>query len=135
MRQINSIFVHHSASSQKKTTVAMIDEWHKERGWSGIGYHFVITFDGSIHRGRDVSKAGAHCRGHNKYSIGICVTGNFQNDLVGTHQQASLLLLLDGLMTQYGLQKTDVYGHREKGNTLCPGDDLFTFLTSWRDDE
>jgi len=135
MRQISSIYVHHSASSQKKTTPEMIDEWHKQRGWNGIGYHFVITFDGAIHRGRDVAVVGAHCRGKNKHSIGICVTGNFNEHTLGTHQMSSLLLLLDGLMVQHNIDKENVFGHREHGNTECPGDDLFSFLLNWRKDE
>lgn len=134
MRAINAIYVHHSASSQKKTTPEMIDQWHKDRGWNGIGYHFVVTFDGTIHRGRDVAVVGAHCKGKNRRSIGICVTGNFNSDSVGTHQESSLSLLLAGLMATYSLEKEAVFGHREHGQTECPGNNLFEWLTNWRGD-
>ena len=76
MREITEIIIHCSATVEgKHFTVEDIDRWHKARGWQGIGYHYVIYLDGSIHRGRDLNKIGAHCTGHNKNSIGICYIG------------------------------------------------------------
>ena len=45
------------------------------RGFRDIGYHFYITRNGEIHRGRALEKVGAHCRDHNTHSIGICYEG------------------------------------------------------------
>ena len=133
MRTIDSIYVHHSASSQMETIRKMIDQWHKDRGWNGVGYHFFIEADGGIQKGRDVAVVGAHCRGHNRRSIGICITGNFQNDTILAAQELSLKILLTGLMNEYNLTKTNVFGHRENGSTLCPGDSLFAWLQTWRE--
>ena len=70
----NEIIVHCSATKEYKDyDVEDIRKWHKERGFKDIGYHFVITRDGIIQRGRPMSQFGAHCRGHNKNSIGICL--------------------------------------------------------------
>lgn len=76
MRKITKHIIHCSDSpDDRKVTVADIDQWHKERGWKGIGYHYVIYRDGSVHYGRFENEVGAHCKGHNSYSIGTCLIG------------------------------------------------------------
>ena len=64
--------IHHTASGD--VSVHEIDKWHKERGWDGIGYHFVIRANGSVEEGRDITKLGAHAKGRNHY-LGIALTG------------------------------------------------------------
>ena len=72
MRNINLIIVHCSATPEgRDVSVADIDRWHRERGFDGIGYHYVVYIDGSVHEGRPLNKVGAHCKGHNAHSIGI----------------------------------------------------------------
>jgi N-acetyl-anhydromuramyl-L-alanine amidase AmpD len=83
MREINKIVIH--CSDSKIGNAVMIDKWHRDRGWAGIGYHFVIGndskieglsfYDGRIEMGRPINKSGAHVRGHNSTSIGICLIG------------------------------------------------------------
>ena len=76
MRKIKEIIIHCSATKEGRNfTVADIDRWHRERGMRCIGYHFVIYRDGSIHVGRAIEEVGAHCKGHNSISIGICYIG------------------------------------------------------------
>lgn len=76
IRNINEIIVHCSATAEGKDfTVADIKKWHLQRGFNDIGYHYVIYRDGSINKGRDESIIGAHCTGHNSYSIGVCYIG------------------------------------------------------------
>ena len=53
----------------------LVDDWHKQRGWSGIGYHFFIKRDGQIELGRPLQKQGAHTKNQNKNSIGLCYAG------------------------------------------------------------
>ena len=73
MRKIDSIIIHCSATKVGQDfTAADIDRWHRERGFNGIGYHYVVCLDGRLERGRDISLAGAHCKGWNEHSIGIC---------------------------------------------------------------
>ena len=80
-RYINEIIVHCSATPEGKDfTVTDIKKWHLARGFSDIGYHYVIYRDGSVHTGRDESKIGAHCTGHNSYSIGVCYIGGCSTD-------------------------------------------------------
>ena len=81
MRNINEIIVHCAATPEGKDfTVADIRRWHKARGWSDIGYHYVVYRDGSVHKGRPVSKVGAHVRGRNRNTIGICYIGGVAKD-------------------------------------------------------
>ena len=57
-----------------------IDRWHKDRGWSGIGYHDVIRRNGALELGRDENAVGAHVKGHNKHSVGICLVGGVDDN-------------------------------------------------------
>ena len=93
---------------------------HRQRGFAGIGYHFVIYLDGSIHDGRDISKIGAHTTGHNTGSIGICYVGGLdKRDTNGkmikdtrTYQQKNALYhLVKRLMEMYPIK--EVKGHRD----------------------
>ena len=77
MRNITLIVIHCSAvPTWQQSSAADIDRWHRERGWKyGIGYHYVVRRDGTIETGRPLWQEGAHCKGHNKHSIGICYEG------------------------------------------------------------
>jgi N-acetylmuramoyl-L-alanine amidase len=122
MRAIRKIVVHHSASPP--VSMEKIDEWHKERGFSEVGYHYVIQAGGLVRLGRKVAQIGAHCKGHNSDSIGVCVVGSFEDGTpVPGSQWVALVSVVSDLMRQYGLSVRDVYGHKELGNTLCPGFD------------
>ena len=57
-----------------------IDRLHRSLGWKGCGYHFVIPTDGTIETGRPLEQVGAHCKNHNRYSIGVCYIGGLAND-------------------------------------------------------
>lgn len=120
MRPIRKIIVHHSASPP--VSLEKIDEWHKERGFNQVGYHFVIQAGGLVRLGRRPDVRGAHCKGHNSDSIGVCVVGSFEdgNPVPGS-QWVALVSLVGDLIGQYSLSVRDVYGHKELGNTLCPG--------------
>jgi len=126
-RKISKVIIHHSASPVD-TTVEQIDEWHKARGWSGIGYHWVLLEDGTWAKGRPENKTGAHCKGHNKDSIGICITGNFEKYHCNPVRYGQLLDLIGNVLHRHGLRWNDVYLHGDLGNTACPGKFLRTQL-------
>lgn len=81
MRPINQLIIHCSATNEDQDIgVDEIREWHtapkpKGNGWSDVGYHYVICRDGMLEEGRPVSRPGAHAKGYNKESIGICLVG------------------------------------------------------------
>ena len=78
MRKINKLIVHCSATpNSRDMTVDEIRCWHvNNNGWSDIGYHYVIYRNGEIISGRPVATAGAHCKGQNYDSVGVCLIGN-----------------------------------------------------------
>lgn len=128
MRKINRLIVHHSASPLS-TTVEDIRRWHVEdNGWSDIGYHYIILQDGTIEDGRPIHKIGAHAKGKNRYSIGVCVVGNFENIHATPQQFKSLLCLINDLCTTYGFGWDAVSAHRDWSNTKCCGKNLYSLL-------
>lgn len=127
-RVINEIIVHCSATPEGRDfTVADITRWHKKRGFTTIGYHYVIYRDGSIHNGRDINVGGAHCIGHNAHSIGICYIGGCKTDghtpkdTRTEEQKKTLLSMLKKLRVIY--PKAKIYGHRDFANKACPSFD------------
>ena len=104
-------------------TAKDIDVWHKKRGWSGIGYHYVILQNGTVEVGRSLNKKGAHCKGENHDSIGVCFMGG--KDEKGkkwespTGRQIEAFRKLEiALLKAYG--DLEVYGHYEFSSKTCP---------------
>lgn len=131
-REIKFIVVHCSDSDViRHDSVEVIRKWHLARGFDDIGYHYIITKDGVIHRGRDIEQVGAHVKGYNKDSIGICLTGRRK---FSKEQFASLRNLCQDLCAAFKLERFDVLHHRDlDDNKTCPNFDLFDVLT-WRKD-
>lgn len=80
-RPINLIVIHCAATRPSMDVGAdTIKEWHLQRGFNDIGYHFVIRRDGKTEKGRPLDKIGAHVKGHNTHSIGICLVGGVSEE-------------------------------------------------------
>ncbi len=124
MREIDKIIVHCSATKEKKDiSAATIDQWHKERGWRGIGYHYVVSLNGNIEYGRPIEETGAHVRNHNRRSIGICYIGGLDKDLnpKDTRTPEQKESLLDLLKTLKRLHPgATIHGHNEFSSKACP---------------
>lgn len=136
-RVITELIIHCSATPEgRNNTIDDVRKWHKDQGWSDIGYHYVIHLDGTIHEGRDVNLIGAHCNkgGHNQHSIGICYIGGTENkkgvpaykqkakDTRTPAQKAALLSLLIDLKNLY--PKAVIYGHYDfDSGKPCPAFD------------
>lgn len=124
-RNITEIIVHCTATPEgRNTTVEEITQWHKQRHFATIGYHYVVYLDGTIHEGRDVDIAGAHCLNHNTNSIGVCYVGGMDKnnkkakDTRTELQKNALLNLLIDLKALY--PKATIHGHRDFANKDCP---------------
>ena len=126
MRQINKIIVHCSATREGENyTVDTIRSWHVDgRGWSDIGYHFYIDLYGEIHKGRDISRIGAHTKGLNRNSIGICYCGGVETDGKTPKdtrldcQKESLTAVLRTLKAMY--PEAVIHSHNDFANKACP---------------
>ncbi len=116
-KSTSRIILHHAAIAN--CTADDIDRWHKNKGYSKIGYHFFVTKDGDIYRGREENMIGAHAYGANYNSIGICAEGNFQNEKMNDIQKNSLKELVSYLKQKYNIDKVE--GHSGVNATACPG--------------
>lgn len=125
-RKIDSIILHCSATQEgKHYTVDDITRWHKERGFTTIGYHYVIYLNGGIYKGRDINIAGAHTTGHNATSIGICYIGGCDSKMNAKDtrtelQKISLVYLVKQLMKEYNISKDKIYCHNQFASKACP---------------
>ncbi len=117
MRPIDLIVVHVSATPPDMDIgAAEIKQWHKDKGWSDIGYHAVIRRNGQVEDGRPIERAGAHARGYNAHSFGICLVGGVDEDgkpdfNLTRPQMDSLYRLLN--VVEYEYPDTDLRGHRD----------------------
>lgn len=132
--KVNYLAVHCSATPP---TMDIGDEeikqWHLERGWSDIGYHVVIRRSGYVEYGRPFDVPGAHVKGFNKNSIGICLIGGVDHlgnaqDNFTDEQYRALDRVLRAL--QYLFEGAIIKGHREFPNVAkeCPSFDIDTWL-------
>ncbi|MEQ8235293.1 MAG: N-acetylmuramoyl-L-alanine amidase [Syntrophomonadaceae bacterium] len=113
------IIIHHSASPD--VPAGTIHGWHLQKGWSGIGYHFVVRLAGIIEAGRPLEMVGAHAGPEvNRDSIGICLTGNFMDHSPTGAQLLSLVQLIDYLRNTYQTN-LEVLRHKDVAYTDCPG--------------
>lgn len=131
VREITEVIVHCAATPEGKAfTVDDVRCWHRQQGWTDVGYHYVIGLRGELWMGRDVDIQGAHCAagGHNRKSIGVCYIGGVARDgktpkdTRTPEQKATLLKLLMDLRKLYPGMR--IYGHHdfERGKA-CPSFD------------
>lgn len=133
MREIDEIIVH-CADTYKRMDVGVRDirAWHTVpppdgRGWSDVGYHYVICRDSRVEEGRPLSRPGAHTIGKNANSIGICLVGG-KGDSGGAdfnftrRQMAALEKLIYDLLLDY--PGATISGHRDYANKPCPSFDV-----------
>lgn len=121
---IDSIIIHHSAFIQTtdlQTACQHIEQSHLNRGYSAIGYHFLIGKNGDIAYGRPINYIGAHCKTFNTHSIGICLIGNFEDETPTNEQYQSLVLLINHLRKYFINPYAKIYLHKNLNATLCPG--------------
>ena len=125
MRNIDKIIIHSAYTpAGREHDVDDIRAWHMARGWSDVGYHYIIKLDGTIQAGRPLDKIGAHTKGKNQGSIGICYIGGMSaddrspEDTRTSNQKQALQQLVSGLNTTFG--GLTVHGHNEFSSKPCP---------------
>ncbi len=118
MRKIDLIIIHCSATAEGKDfRTADIDRWHRQQGFKSIGYHFVVRLNGEVERGRPIAEVGAHCKGHNATSIGVCYIGGLDadgkrpKDTRTENQKKVLMALLTLLKLRF--PNAEIRGHRD----------------------
>jgi N-acetylmuramoyl-L-alanine amidase len=125
-RPISEIIVHCTATPEGRYYDRRdVNAWHKQRGWSMIGYHYLVLLDGTIQVGRPIGMVGAHCENHNFGTIGVSYVGGLTKDAKTAkdtrtpQQRASLTWLVSALKTKHGIRKR-AKGHNEYAQKACP---------------
>lgn len=128
MRLLDRIILHCSATPEgRDIDASTIRKWHTSipphgRGWSDIGYHYVIKLDGTTEVGRPVDIPGAHVKGHNKTTIGVCYVGGMRDgvpaDTMTELQEIAFMELVYSLRRVFGYMP--VSGHNEYSSKACP---------------
>jgi N-acetylmuramoyl-L-alanine amidase len=138
VRKLDRIILHCTATPEgRHVDVDTIRVWHKARGWSDVGYHFVIYLDGSVHAGRAVEKTGAHVAGHNATTIGVVYVGGTDaagkaKDTMNAAQETAFVNLVKHLRDQFG--PLTLHGHNEYAAKACPSfivKDKFKWLVGY----
>ena len=125
-QDVDYIILHHSAFPDGRTLDwPRIRRYHCHKlGWQNVGYHFgvdIVKDTYEIILGRLLTVQGAHCRGYNGCSIGICCIGNFEVEEPEATQLYVVQNLVRSLLELFHLDRDAVKGHNEFRNTLCPG--------------
>ena len=135
MRVIRLIIIHCSAVRPWQVSgLQDIDRWHRQQGWNGCGYHYVVRRDGTIETGRPLEMVGAHCVHHNQHSIGVCYEGGLDADGLTADtrtkiQKVAMRQLLEKLHEQF--PKAIIAGHNVFDPTKdCP---CFDAVSEYRD--
>ena len=133
MRKIDEIIVHCTATRPDwfagKSAQAKVNEvrrWHLDRGWSDIGYHYLIDRDGTVVEGRPVERTGAHVKGHNTGTIGVALLGglggsagdSFADHFTQEQDDALRALIADLQVEHMGIRK--ISGHNQYAAKACP---------------
>lgn len=113
------VILHCSASPDSGDDIGFneIDSWHRDRGWSGCGYHFIIRRSGQIEPGRSTDSIGAHTLGHNKNSLGICLVGTKEFTM---DQMKSLQIVYNRIKNQFGIKHDNWFCHHQFSQKECP---------------
>ena len=139
MRNIERVILHCSATREgEHFTADTIRAWHLARGWRDIGYHYVVLLDGTVESGRPISDIGAHVKGHNQDSIGICYIGGLDisghpKNTMTREQKYSIKRLCRSLCITLNKPLT-LHGHREYSSKACPSFEIaeeFNGLSKW----
>lgn len=119
LSKVDTIVIHCSATKPSQDVdITDIRRWHKAKGWADVGYHFVVLPNGLVQYGRDITRQGAHVKGHNKTSIGICYVGGLDekgepSGVLTSAQQFAMSDLIEELVCHDDLQITRLMGHRD----------------------
>jgi hypothetical protein len=139
---LDHLVLHHTAYHSARIGVTLaaqarhmreIERWHLDRGFLAIGYHFVISPSGRIFKGRPLDRMGAHVKGHNRGTVGICLMGDFEQERPTVAALAALEAVRARLVA--GAEGLPLLGHLDHSGqaTACPGRFLVAYLAAKRE--
>lgn len=136
---VTTLFIHHTAMQPCITLqdccheMRTIQNFHMDtRGWDDIGYNFLIGQDGRVYEGRGWNREGAHTKGWNNVAIAFSVMGNFMTHVPNQAALDAVNLMIACAIKENKLTPNyKLYGHRDVGNTACPGDAFYKLIETW----
>jgi len=139
-RLFDRITIHHTGANPnyhvERNSVAYdlqaIQAGHLRRNYGDIGYHFVVDYTGCVWEGRSLDYEGAHVSHHNDGNIGVMLLGNFERQQPSDRQLAGMGVLVAALQADRRIARRRVYGHRDLGQSLCPGRHLYPHVVRLR---
>lgn len=126
-----AVVIHHAGLTKDvDIDVPSIHDMHLRNGWAGIGYHFVVHKDGFIEQARPLEYVGAHAYKNNQYTVGICMTGNYDIGYPPPEQILAVEELTAAIFQKYKIKPEEytIFGHRDLNDTKCPGDNFYPYL-------
>lgn len=102
----------------QKISVDEIRKWHVARGFSDVGYHWVVYPDGTLDPGRPESLIGAHVKGANQGNLGICLNGR---DKFTRAQFETLDKLLRRIFRQHDILASNLFCHYQFASAVAQG--------------
>ncbi len=135
------ITIHHkggrpSVSRVQNTVAAEVDAicaGHLQRKFGDIAYHFIVDYAGRVWEGRSLAYEGAHVSCENDHNLGVLVLGNFQEQTPSTESIDVLAPLVSALRNRFGIKRHRLFGHRDLGSSLCPGEHLYPHVVALRE--
>lgn len=127
----DKIIIHHTGNpNDDDLSARMIHQSHKNIGWAGIGYHYVVRKSGDVEKGRPDDCMGAHAEGENDSTIGVHLCGNFELAIPTKEQIEATARLIADIADKYNINicPQTVIGHRELMPTVCPGHNLYNMM-------
>lgn len=124
------IVIHHTGERDIDASAEQIHEWHRNQGWAGIGYHYVIRKNGDVEIGRPEWAIGSHAYGENSHTIGIHLSGDFKTAYPSPAQIDSCVELVADICRDYAIEinRDNIVGHCDLMATDCPGKNLYSQL-------
>jgi hypothetical protein len=123
---------YHTARSDVLRDMEGVFMSHSHRNYGDIGYHFIIDYAGTVWEGRSLAYEGAHVASQNERNIGIVVLGNFENQQPSAKQTENLERLTRLLRARFQIKPHRIFGHRDLGHSVCPGQQLYTYVRQMR---
>ncbi|XP_052805656.1 peptidoglycan-recognition protein SC2-like [Mya arenaria] len=136
---VNEFFIHHTETpactdmTACKTRVRSIQNYHMDsNGWSDIGYSFLVGEDGNVYEGRGWSYVGAHTQNYNSIAFAASMIGSYDSHLPNAKALTAVKnLIACGIQLGKIRSTYRLYGHRDAGQTSCPGDRLYAEIQTW----
>ena len=135
--------IHHAGNGISQNTdkgsvvqeLAGILSAHIERNYGDIGYHLIVDYAGRVWEGRNLKWEGAHVSYENEKNVGVMLLGNFEKQQPSIEQIETMSQIVKILCDRYGITKQRIYGHRDLGQSVCPGKNLYPHVLQLKDED